>query len=388
MFETKRVVHVTPYMEPSAGGPIVAVERLAAAASRNGYSSIIITTEEMAQQNGSSLRSKFQGAIIFSSQKSVFTRAAQKKIRDAVEAADILHLHTMWSPLVGMSARQAKKSNTPYVLSPHGMLDPYSMAQKAFKKKAYLRMFEYSTIENAASILFTAKEERRLAAPIIGGTPFRVVSLGADSPPIQREVLQNNFFKKYPNLKHRKCAIFLGRLHEKKRPLSAIRAIGRICKTEPDARLIIVGSGPAEAEMRTLCNDLGVERNVHFLGFLQGQRKWEALSAAQVFMLPSRQENFAIAMAEALHSGLPVLITRQVNTWQDVVNAGAGFVVDEGEIDESLANLCLELFNSDEKWQIASSAARDLASHAYSWAESCRRTYSLYDKVIKAHEVR
>jgi glycosyltransferase involved in cell wall biosynthesis len=376
-----RVLHVTPYLDASAGGPPVVVERLVAEAATNGYEATILTTAKMTTDGGRKLKDAQPGMIMLPSQRAIFDRHWRAQIKAAISAADLVHLHTMWSPLAAVAARQSIKKGVPYILSPHGMLDPYSTRQKWWKKRLYLSLVERRTIRGAARLLFTAEDERRLAEGLTGPMPSAVIALGADRPPASLAILRKEFLDQHPDLQNRKCAIFLGRLHEKKRPEIALRAFEKIKEVNPDFCLLIAGTGEEEQALHALSDTLGLGDVVRFLGFVKGREKWQALAGAKVFLLPSQQENFAIALAEALHAGLPALITGQVNIWREVVEAGAGKVLDPMNLDASLSALCLELLMDDKQQTNASRAAQALADKSFDWCASAKRTYALYDQI-------
>lgn len=212
--------------------------------------------------------------------------------------------------------------------------------------------------------------------------PSAVIALGADRPPAPPETLRAEFLATHPDLAPRRRAIFLGRLHGKKRPEAALRAMATLRQTHPDACLLFAGSGEAEADLRRMTEELGLAEHVRFLGFLSGREKWQALAAAEAFVLPSQQENFAIALAEALHAGTPALLTRKVNIWREVTEAGAGWALDEDTLETSIATHLAALFDTPEKQTTASEAARTLAGRAFDWEISGRATHALYDEVL------
>ncbi|PRY81489.1 glycosyltransferase involved in cell wall biosynthesis [Marivita geojedonensis] len=375
-------MHVTPYLDASAGGPPVVVERLSEHAAENGFSAQILTTAKMTSDRGEALRATCPGAIVLPNQLAATFGAASRQVAKAVSAADILHCHTMWSPLVASAVRQAKRAGVPYVVSPHGMLDPYSIGQKPWKKRLYLAVIEGRTIRGASQLLFTAEEERRLANPITGETSSAIIPLGADAPPDRTETLRQEFLSQHPELRNRKRAIFLGRLHAKKRPQTALRSMIKVLQSEPSACLLFVGSGEAEGELRQLVAQLKLEESVRFLGFLAGREKWQAMAASDVFLLPSQQENFAIALAEALHAGVPALITRKVNIWREISRVGAGQVLEEEDLEVSLSAGMLRYFHNHEVQQRASEAAHALAHGSFDWRISARLTHGLYDEIL------
>lgn len=378
-----RVLHVTPYMDASAGGPPVVVARLLAGAAAAGFEAGVLTTAALAADGGRGLARDWPDSTILPGQISALHGAGRQQVRAAVAGADILHMHTMWAPLVAAAAREARRLGIPYILSPHGMLDPYSMAQKRWKKRLYLGLVERRVLRGADRLLFTAEEERRLAERVTGPCPSAVIALGADQPPAPPETLRAEFLDAHPALKDRPLLIFLGRFHGKKRPEVAIGAMARLRDSLPDACLLMAGSGPAEDGLRAQVAALGLGDHVRFLGFLSGRQKWQALSAADLFLLPSRQENFGIALAEALHAGTPALITRKVNIWREVTEAGAGAVLDETDLEADLAETAITFLTRSAEGRNASAAARRLAQTEFDWSVSARDTYALYKTAIE-----
>lgn len=360
------------------------VDRLAERADVNGYSAQILTTASTTSDGGRAVRAAFPDAIVLPSQFAATIGSGYRQVAESVSAADILHLHTMWSPLVAVAARIAQLRRKPYILSPHGMLDPWSMGQKRLKKRLYLALVERRTIRGAARMLFTAEDERRLAEAVTGHRTSAVIALGADRPPDSPGALRAEFRAAHPDLAMRRLVIFLGRLHAKKRPEAALRAMARLRDTHPEACLLIAGSGEAEADLRALTCELGLADHVRFLGYLAGRAKWQAFAAAEAFVLPSRQENFAIALAEALHAGVPALITRKVNIWREVVTAGAGAVLDEEALEVSLESGILRYFHHPQEQKKASEAAQLLARGSFDWSISARLTHDLYNEVLSA----
>lgn len=386
----RRVLHVSPYIHPAAGGPPVVVERWAELAGAYGWHADVLSTPALSPDGGRSLMATAEGRYelsLVSSALDTLWGARRAKIHRLVQDADIVHLHTMWSPLNAMVASICRRSDKPYVISPHGMLDPYSLGIKSLKKRAYLRMVESRTIRSAAGVLFTADDERDLAVAQIGHVPNPgVVGLGADTPGASREVLQARFRSAHPDLADKRLVIFLGRLHAKKRPDAVIRAMPAVCAKAPDAALLLVGGGQEDYVdgLKKLASDLGVSACVHFLGLLTGDEKWSALAASRVFVLPSQQENFAIAVAEALQVGVPALITDRINIWREIVGSGAGMLLQEERLEEDLASQAAALLSDLHRCHDMEQKAHALARRAYTWPASAQKLCAYYETVLQA----
>lgn len=228
------------------------------------------------------------------------------------------------------------KTNTPYVVFTHGMLDPWFRHRyplKHFKKWLYWPWAEYRVLRDAKSVLFTSEEERTLAAKsfwLYQAKPF-VVGYGTRVPELNLESIHLDFFTRFPSLQGKRLAIFVGRIHPKKGCDLLIQAFQQTLAQDPDWHLLIVGPDQVQwkPELEQLGEALGIGDRITWTGMLRDERKWSALAASEVFVLPSHQENFGIVVAEALACGIPVLISDKVNIWREIEHDKAGFVEED-----------------------------------------------------------
>ncbi|HEX8678933.1 MAG TPA: glycosyltransferase [Chthoniobacterales bacterium] len=218
----------------------------------------------------------------------------------------------------------------PYFVFPHGMLDPWfkrTYPLKHLKKWLYWPWGEYRVLRDARAVIFTSDAERVQARESFSlyDARERVSSLGIEAPPTASA---DDFFDRFPELRGKRIVLFLGRLHVKKGCDLLIDAFARAAPN--DRSLVLVMAGPADdayaAELRDRAGRSGAGDRVVFTGMIEGAVKWGALRAADVFILPSHQENFALAVVEALACDLPVLISNQINICREVEDDGAGFV--------------------------------------------------------------
>lgn len=231
--------------------------------------------------------------------------------------------------------RALRGTQTPYFVFPHGMLDPWfrwKYPLKHLKKLIYWPWAESRVLRDAAAVLFTSEDERRLAR---SSFPFYrcnevVVNYGTAAPQGDLTRAREDFFDAFPQLRRRPFLLFLGRLHEKKGCDLLLRAFTAIRNRSVHAALpldlVIAGPSGDQSYQERLKRLAPREFNVTFTGMLAGLQKWGALSAAAAFILPSHQENFGIAVAEALACGTPVLISNKVNIWREIVAENVGYV--------------------------------------------------------------
>jgi glycosyltransferase involved in cell wall biosynthesis len=232
--------------------------------------------------------------------------------------------------------RALRGTATPYFVFPHGMLDPWfkrTYPAKHLKKLLYWPWAEYRVLRDAASVLFTSDQERRLARESF--SLYRcnevVVNYGTAAPEIDLANAREDFFDTFPQLRGKRLLLFLGRLHEKKGCELLLKAFAAIRNSADGDSLHLVVAGPcADKKYLEHLKSVAAENSaVTFTGMLAGSSKWGALSAADAFILPSHQENFGIAVVEALACGTPVLISKEVNIWREIDADQAGYAEDD-----------------------------------------------------------
>jgi glycosyltransferase involved in cell wall biosynthesis len=211
------------------------------------------------------------------------------------------------------------------------MLDPWFKHHyplKHLKKWLYWPWADYRVTRDAQAVLFTAEEERRLARESFWLYKVReaVVGYGLGLNPDAQAAQADDFLQAFPQARGARIVLFLGRLHVKKGCDMLVDAFADVAERDPS--LLLVMAGPDQTGLRPALErraaSLGVAQRIVWTGMLQGRAKWGALRAAEVFVLPSHQENFGIAVAEALAVGVPVLVSTKVNIWREIVGAGAG----------------------------------------------------------------
>ncbi|MDB5119062.1 MAG: group 1 glycosyl transferase [Sphingobacteriales bacterium] len=228
---------------------------------------------------------------------------------------------------------------------PHGMLDPYFQQASGRKLKAirnwiYWKLIEKKVVNQADGLLFTCEEECKLARETFSPyTPNQelVVGLGLENIVPYNKDIKEAFEKAVPQLMDSPYILYLGRLDEKKGIDMLIASYQKLLTAENLTqngrfpKLIIAGPGKETAYGKSLQslvnNSSDLKDSIIFPGMLTGASKWGALYGCDVFILPSHQENFGIAIVEALACSKPVLITNKVNIWREIQLENSGIVV-------------------------------------------------------------
>ena len=257
---------------------------------------------------------------------------------------DAVILNGLWQYPGFALAKVAQLPNMPpYFVFPHGMLDPWFQRApgrrlKAIRNWLHWKLVERHVIHRAKAVLFTCAEEMRLARetfrPYQPGITINV-GFGIAPPPEYHANMRAAFAAKCRGLNGRSGLLFLGRIHPKKGVDILIQAYSALCRAsgtnQPGTtpKLVIAGPGLETSfgkQMQTLAAKLCPPDSVFWPGMLTGDAKWGALNQADAFALISHQENFGVAVAEALACGIPVLISNQVNIWREIAEDKAGLV--------------------------------------------------------------
>jgi glycosyltransferase involved in cell wall biosynthesis len=223
----------------------------------------------------------------------------------------------------------------------HGMLDPYfqrasNRKLKAIRNWIYWKLIEHKVVNHADGLLFTCETELLLARESF--RPYHPkkeinISYGVDPPPPYSAAMREEFLKKCPEAADGPYLLYLSRIHEKKGIDLLINAFAEQIKKKEDPekvlpKLVIAGPG-LESRYGRKIEQLASAMppgTILFPGMLTGDAKWGAFYGCSAFILPSHQENFGIAVVEALACSKPVLISDQVNIWPEVKEGKGGII--------------------------------------------------------------
>lgn len=262
-----------------------------------------------------------------------YTPGAVRWLRENAPSFDVVIVNGVWNYASLAAARAFKSSNVPFVVFTHGMLDPWFSEKYPWKhmfKKLHWRFAEGILLNRAAAVCFTTEEERcRARNQFVPYAPIeRVVGYGTAATPPLNESQESAVYAVVPEIRTKPHYLYLSRLHPKKGLDLLIRAFARAGTRDPNARLIIAGPDPLRMRggLQSLAKSLGVDSRIAWLDMVTGDVKNGLLNLCEAFILPSHQENFGIAVAEALSASKPVLLSDKVNIWREVKEDCAGFV--------------------------------------------------------------
>jgi len=333
-----RLLHTIRSVNPAGGGPIEAIRLLAAAHRVQGHeveiASLDRPEEDWVRQCELPVHALGRGGGTYG-----FGPAFAPWLRAHAAKYDAVIINGLWQYHGFGAWRVLRHMPTPYFVYPHGMLDPWfkrAYPLKHLKKALYWPWAEYRVLRDARAVCFTCEEERRLARQSFRRYRCveRVVSLGVGKPAGDGTGSRRQFLARFPELHGKRLMLFLGRLHKKKGCdllIQAFAAMHREGLLDDAHQLIMTGPDQSgwQRELERLAGALGVADRVTWTGMLTGELKWGVLHAAEVLVLPSHQENFGLAVAEALACGVPVLISDKVNIWREIRDDDAGLVAED-----------------------------------------------------------
>ena len=384
-----RILHIVGSISPAAGGPTEAIRMLIRYAPP-GYTAELVTLDDPAAPFLAEL--PFPVHALGAIPKRWFSPALVPWLKANRHRFDGVMVHGLWE-YTGLAVRRATAGHLPYVVFPHGMLDPYfkhTFPAKHAKKWLYWLGAEYWVLRLASRVLFTTAAERDLAAQSFWLHRWIsvVVPLGTEPPPANPEQLRAAFARRLPELADKRFFLFLGRLDHKKGCDLLMKAFAELAPQHPDLHLVMAGPDSAgwAAELKEISAQAGVADRVHWPGMLRGAEKWGAFACCEVFVLTSHQENFGIAPVEALASGKAALLTTPVNIAPDLEHAGCALV----EPDTlNGARRLLERWLALPETERAAMGERALVTfqRAYDMRENAQTILRVFESLTSPHPV-
>ncbi len=295
---------------------------------------------------------------------------------------DVLHLHGVWDPLLYAAARSANATlpAKPYIIAPHGMLDPWSLAQSRWKKRFALALGWRRMLNRAAALHLLNADEQKLAAGLGLHAPGVVIPNGVNLGEFDPLPTPELFRRRVPALGTRPYILFLGRLHYKKGLDYLADAFAIVGKQIADVHLVVAGPNDgARADLERRVAAAGLADRVHIPGPIYGPEKLSCVAGAACFCLPSRQEGFSVAILEALACGTPAVVSTECH-FPEVAEVGAGEIVplDAG----ALAAALLRVLADPARRERMGKAGRELVAARFTWPRIAERSIETYAGLI------
>jgi glycosyltransferase involved in cell wall biosynthesis len=377
-----RILHVIPALAARYGGPSIAAVGMCRALTRAGVETLIVTTDadgpgRLNVPIGQVTDTSGIPTIYFRRRGSDAYKWAQGLsawLTGHVREFDLVHVHAVFSHASMAAGQAAQAAGVPFVVRPLGTLDPWSVARHGWRKRALFGIGLRRTLEAASAMHYTTRAEQQLAESAQPWLPRGVVvPLGVDDGLFEAGECPD------PSQPY---VLAMSRLDPKKGTDLLIRAFNSVCVRPSGARwrLVIAGDGQEGYvnQLKALASAGPGAPRVVFPGWVDGPRREWWLRHASIFTLPSAQENFGIALGEAMACGVPVVVTPGVNLAAEIAAAGAGWAV-ERSVEALAAALHTAVTDGAERAR-RGLAARKLAEQ-FRWAAVARALEAFYATV-------
>src|SRR5229473_5751808 len=401
-----RILNVTetyaPFLE--FGGPPVKVRALSEGLARRGHQVTVLTAdwglEKRLQAQGEKMtaeRSPFGWRRNESGIQAIYiptwlryrnvswNPAIKRYCRARLQNFDVAHLFGLYDLLGPAVAAASRKRGLPYVLEPIGMFLP--IVRNLWLKRLYHAFWGKRLLEGASAVIATSNQEAEEL--VAGGLPRTKVVLRRNGVEVPASWPERGTFRKAHGISDEvKLVLFLGRLSVKKSPALLLQSFGELFKRSAGMPLLLVFAGPDEggvqARLDQMATQLGVRSKVQFVGPIFGAAKWAAYRDADVFVLPSQNENFGNTAAEAVAAGTPVIVTEQCGI-APLLADEAGLVVrhDAGELSRALERILSE---AELRAQLANGCAN--VTLRLGWDEPLPDIEGLYSRLASRQAVK
>lgn len=371
------ILHSVRAMAHTSGGVSVAIhELLSALAAEPSNHKLHLT----ALQNHYKITVENESSLSYDwhpMQASTFLQlhsSLQQFIKKTSPTPALVHDHGIWLPNNYSIAAATQKAQIPRVVSVHGMLEPWSMNFRKFKKQVAWQFFQKNALKTAQVIHATAEQEAQNILQLGLNVPVAVIPLGVTVPQKKMERQVSN----------KKTILFLSRIQQKKGLKNLVYAWDKI----RDENWQIIIAGPDEnghrSEIENLINKLKLGQFFKFTGNLDNTQKWQYYANADLFVLPSFSENFGIVIAEALVTGTPV-ITTKATPWESIATHDCGWWIEVGALP--LEKTLREAIKtpSDVLLQKGKNGS-NLMKERYNWQRTAEDMHLLYDWILNKAE--
>lgn len=371
--------HVISSIDITTGGPARSVTQLIEEMlSLSNNVSICLNTLESLSPIINNFDSKGKGVIKFNSANTLdYSKSLTSSLN--ISESDIFHGHGLWQMPVHQMAKIARKRQIPYVITPRGMLEPWSLTQSPFKKKVALSLFQRNDLRNATCIHTTAPMEMRSIRNLGFKNPIAMIPNGIDLKSFSSVVPQK---RNAP-----KRILFLSRIHKKKGVENLIEAWKQLPNSVKTGWIIDIygnGEGNYIEELKSVISAAGLEKQINIYPPVFGENKQKVFRQASLFVLPTYSENFGIVVAEALASYTPVITTKGA-PWEDLDTFNCGKWIDVG-IEPLNMSLSFMLKKTSSELLEMGVNGRSLVEKKYGMQAVAKQMLELYDWILNKEQ--
>ena len=374
-----RILHVINALAVKEGGPPVVCAGLAEAQARAGHAVAVAAVHTGGP--GVALDPVVERREFAPSGSLRYLRssALDAFLRATVPTMDMVHVHTIWQYPPFAASRACRAAGVPYVLMSHGMLDAWAVTNRSVAVKRLYWLWRGGALAGHAAALHCLNDEEvARVVPWVRKAPKFVVPNGVAARDLEALPPRGRFRARHEAIGGRPLVLFLSRLHPKKGLDRLLPAWPQVLARAPECRLAIAGSGSPEYEARVdhLIASSGLQSSVLRVGQLAGAAKYEALVDADVFVLPSHQEGFSMAITEALGVGCAAVVTDACH-FDEVASCDAGAVI-AGDDMNAFTDAVVGLLSDEARRRRCGANGRALVLRKYTWESVAQQLDQVY----------
>jgi len=396
-----RVLQIVPSISLIYGGPSQMVLGLSSALARQGVEVTILTTDSNGDTGQEPLDVPLNTPIEQDGYKIIYFRCAPfRRYKFSVDLLkwlnlhaatfNLAHIHALFSPVSSVAATICRRQNLPYILRPLGTLDPADLRKKRQLKQLYAAILERANLAGAAGIHFTSVQEAKVSERFGVSTQDLVIPLGVIPPQSPLKKGGSEVRQQFGISVDVPLVLFMSRIDPKKGLNLLLPALEALLAEGLNFHFVLAGTNPQdpnyEEKIKSQIQTSPLRSHTTITGFVTGELKSALLQAADLFVLPSYYENFGIAVAEAMASAIPVIISDQVHICQEVRDSESGWV-GATDVSDLTKLLRIALQNPSER-QRRGLYAKEYALKNYSWNAIALQTIEAYHQILSHLDVK
>lgn len=385
-----KILHVIDSVFKAGGGTSEVVPRLCEALVAAGQSVRLVTGGGDAPSNAALKACKKGVDIRFCPTKCVpyfsFLRATEQfknELHAGSAWADIVHVHGLWQDPSWVAIKRTRHEGKPYLMQPHGFLEPERLKISKWKKRIVSSLIERSNLNHAACVIATAESEKLGIEQYGVKAPIEIVPIGIDAVAIDAARQDRQLLEKWGLNPSKKTLLYFSRLTPIKGLDLLAQAWARLGQFHRDWQLFIAGPNDRgyATEIQDLYGRTVTDGSVTFSGPIYGAEKSILLKSVDAFVLPTRSENFGIAVQEALAAGLPVVCTKGA-PWKVIADEGAGEWVEISA--DAICNGLRNVLSADDLTRRKmGEAGKRIVMRDFGWAGIAKKLVAVYQKALQ-----
>lgn len=377
-----KILHVIPSIDKVRGGPSESILDLVDFLNKSGQETDLLTTfsndSKFVTVDYSRIKEKVhllpRKHCLFYEQ---YVPTLKSWLMNNISKYKVIHVHSVFNYTSFVAMTCARLNKIPYVLRTLGHLNEYDLQKKQALKKFWLNFVDKNNLNLVSAFQSTSNSETNEIKKLFPFAKVEAIPHGIRLP-------VTSFKTEVTDIK----LLFISRLHKKKNIPAILEAVSKASQSGISLNLKIAGEpNPGEEDykvyLQKMVEDLNIQKRVEFCGFLSGQAKEVAFKWADVFILPSFDENFGVAVMEALSYAVPVIISPQVALSKEVREFGGGWITDEKNPQSADSILkILERIHQNKNLILEESKKARLVAEKFSWENNSRALIALYESIL------